>query len=153
LGGSGGRGFERGYQVVDRGFVLRVCEGKVAAMLVQVACDCAADAAQLVSELYLRKEWLYYPPLAPVMRASLPFSSLSTATDMTGSEICCKCFEVCESLAAMLNVSFRGAGCPWSERGVHANDLSTRPGIEPAGANADSIRWNIERPGSSAVAY
>jgi hypothetical protein len=50
-GGGGGRGFEGGYQFVDRTFVLRVGEGEVAAILVEVACDRAADAAELVRRL------------------------------------------------------------------------------------------------------
>lgn len=110
------------YEGIDSAFVLRVGESEVAAILVEVSCYRAADAAQSMS-MASGRCGVPYPPEAPVTSASLPFSSLSTATDMASAGTDCRCLEVCVSLSAIVLASFALRDATWGCRSTSPHDL------------------------------
>jgi hypothetical protein len=74
------RGLEVGDEAINGGFVLRIGQGKMDSIGVEIACASTANAAYAssVERIWKEKNHNTYPPEAPVMSASRPASSLFT---------------------------------------------------------------------------
>ena len=73
-------GLEVGNEAIDGGFVLRIGQGEMDAIGVEIACTSTANAAY-ASSVWMKeeeKEYNSHPPEAPVTSASRPASSLFT---------------------------------------------------------------------------
>jgi hypothetical protein len=73
-------GLEVGDEVIDGGFVLRIGQGEVDAIGVEIAGASAANPAYALSVQRMRMREVHntHPPEAPVMSASRPARLLST---------------------------------------------------------------------------
>ena len=74
------RGLEVGDEAINDGFVLRIGQGKMDTVGVEIACASTANAAYAssVERIWKEKSHNTHPPEAPVMSASRPASSLFT---------------------------------------------------------------------------